>query len=44
VALPGGVDMPQLGFGVFQIPPERTADAVSAALEAGYRLVDTAQM
>jgi 2,5-diketo-D-gluconate reductase A len=36
--------IPQLGFGVFQVPPEETAQAVSQALEVGYRHVDTAQM
>jgi 2,5-diketo-D-gluconate reductase A len=39
-----GHDIPQLGFGVFQIPPADTADAVTTALEAGYRHIDTAQM
>ncbi len=34
--------IPQLGFGVFQIPPEETAEAVRHALATGYRLVDTA--
>jgi 2,5-diketo-D-gluconate reductase A len=34
--------IPQLGFGVFQIPPEDTAEAVQHALKTGYRLVDTA--
>jgi 2,5-diketo-D-gluconate reductase A len=38
-----GRTIPQLGFGVFQVPPEETAQAVSTALEAGYRLIDTAQ-
>lgn len=38
-----GRAIPQLGFGVFQVPPEQTAQAVSTALEAGYRLIDTAQ-
>jgi diketogulonate reductase-like aldo/keto reductase len=38
-----GRPIPQLGFGVFQIPPRQTAQAVSTALEAGYRLIDTAQ-
>jgi 2,5-diketo-D-gluconate reductase A len=42
VELTGGPPMPQLGFGVFQIPPEQTAEAVSHALRAGYRSVDTA--
>ncbi|MFC4004760.1 aldo/keto reductase [Prauserella oleivorans] len=42
VTLPGGVAMPQVGFGVFQVPPPETAQAVSAALDAGYRSIDTA--
>jgi 2,5-diketo-D-gluconate reductase A len=37
-----GVDIPQLGFGVFQVPPEDTADAVRMALSTGYRHIDTA--
>ena len=36
--------IPQLGVGVFQVPLEDTADTVRAALEAGYRHFDTAQM
>ena len=36
------VELPALGFGVFQTPPDETRAAVRAALEAGYRLVDTA--
>jgi 2,5-diketo-D-gluconate reductase A len=35
---------PQLGFGVFQIPPGETAAAVKSALDIGYRHIDTAQM
>lgn len=42
VILNNGVDMPILGFGVFQIPPEQTEQAVTDALAAGYRLLDTA--
>jgi 2,5-diketo-D-gluconate reductase A len=42
VELAGGGEMPQLGFGVFQIPPRRTAEAVSHALRTGYRSIDTA--
>jgi 2,5-diketo-D-gluconate reductase A len=42
ITLHDGVEMPQLGFGVFQIPPEQTQGAVELALEAGYRHVDTA--
>jgi 2,5-diketo-D-gluconate reductase A len=37
-------EIPQLGFGVFQVPPEQTAEVVSEALEVGYRHIDTAQM
>jgi diketogulonate reductase-like aldo/keto reductase len=37
-----GVEIPQLGFGVFQVPPEDTEQAVTLALEAGYRHIDTA--
>jgi 2,5-diketo-D-gluconate reductase A len=44
IELNDGTTIPQLGFGVFQIPPEQTRDAVVAALEAGYRHVDTAEM
>ncbi|WP_454050111.1 aldo/keto reductase [Cellulomonas sp. Marseille-Q8402] len=42
LTLNNGISMPALGLGVFQVPPERTAHAVSAALSTGYRLVDTA--
>ncbi|NUQ99821.1 MAG: aldo/keto reductase [Streptomyces sp.] len=42
VTLNNGVDMPVIGFGVFQIPEDRTQQAVEAALEAGYRSIDTA--
>jgi 2,5-diketo-D-gluconate reductase A len=37
-----GKHIPQLGFGVFQVPPADTADAVERALSAGYRAIDTA--
>jgi 2,5-diketo-D-gluconate reductase A len=43
IQLNNGVTIPQLGFGVFQIPPDRTADAVRVAFDAGYRHIDTAQ-
>jgi 2,5-diketo-D-gluconate reductase A len=36
--------IPQLGFGVFQVPPEQTQETVEKALEVGYRHIDTAQM
>ncbi len=44
IDLNGGTSIPQFGFGVFQIDPAETAQAVTTALEAGYRHVDTAQM
>jgi 2,5-diketo-D-gluconate reductase A len=44
IRLNNGVEIPQLGFGVFQIPPGETADATRTALEIGYRHIDTAQM
>src|SRR5437588_4347348 len=40
--LNNGVAMPALGLGVFQTPPDETRDAVRAALDSGYRLIDTA--
>jgi 2,5-diketo-D-gluconate reductase A len=42
VALHDGIEIPQLGFGVFQVPPEETQSAVEMALDAGYRHIDTA--
>ncbi len=42
LTLHDGVEMPQLGFGVFQIPPEETQERVEEALAVGYRHVDTA--
>jgi 2,5-diketo-D-gluconate reductase A len=42
VTLNNGVQMPQLGFGVFQVSDDETTDAVCAALAAGYRSIDTA--
>jgi 2,5-diketo-D-gluconate reductase A len=44
IGLNNGVEIPQLGFGVFLIPPDETVEAVTAALEVGYRHIDTAQM
>jgi 2,5-diketo-D-gluconate reductase A len=44
IELNDGNRIPQLGFGVFQIPPDETAAAVKAALDIGYRHVDTAEM
>ena len=42
LTLNNGVEMPALGFGVFQTPPQETIDAVEAALATGYRHIDTA--
>lgn len=42
VTLNNGVEMPQLGFGVFQVPDAETTAAVAEALKAGYRSIDTA--
>lgn len=42
VTLNNGVEMPILGFGVYQIPPDDTERAVAEALEVGYRHIDTA--
>ena len=41
--LNNGVEMPMLGYGVFQTPPDETERCVREALEVGYRLIDTAQ-
>lgn len=43
VTLNNGVQMPMVGYGVFEIPAEQTAECVFNALETGYRLIDTAQ-
>jgi diketogulonate reductase-like aldo/keto reductase len=42
LTLNNGVTMPALGLGVFQTPPDETRDAVTTALQAGYRHIDTA--
>src|SRR3954463_9841127 len=42
LTLNNGVELPALGLGVFQTPPDETRDAVRAALESGYRHIDTA--
>ncbi|MGI5479787.1 aldo/keto reductase [Streptomyces lavendofoliae] len=42
ITLNNGVSMPQLGFGVWQVPGDEAAKAVGTALEAGYRSIDTA--
>ncbi|MEU0732888.1 aldo/keto reductase, partial [Streptomyces lavendulocolor] len=42
ITLNNGVSMPQLGFGVWQVPDDEAAKAVGTAIEAGYRSIDTA--
>ena len=42
LTLRDGIEIPQLGFGVFQVPPEDTQEVVEQALDAGYRHIDTA--
>ncbi len=44
LTLNDGNTIPQLGFGVFQVPPEDTARITGEAFEAGYRHIDTAEM
>ncbi|BBZ06769.1 oxidoreductase [Mycolicibacterium doricum] len=44
VSLNDGASIPQLGFGVYQIKPDETANAVKTALDIGYRHIDTAEM
>ncbi|MEU3459467.1 aldo/keto reductase [Streptomyces sp. NPDC006733] len=44
ITLNNAVQIPQLGFGTFQIPPEDTRETTLAALNTGYRHIDTAQM
>ncbi|QNN54587.1 aldo/keto reductase [Nocardioides mesophilus] len=44
ITLNNGVEIPQLGFGVFQIDPSETREATLTAFEVGYRHIDTAQM
>jgi 2,5-diketo-D-gluconate reductase A len=42
IRLNNGVEIPQLGFGVFQVPADEVIDPVRTAIESGYRLIDTA--
>ncbi|MGZ4428402.1 MAG: aldo/keto reductase [Nocardioidaceae bacterium] len=44
VTLNNGIEMPQLGYGVFKVPHDETRVAVAAALDAGYRHIDTAKL
>jgi 2,5-diketo-D-gluconate reductase A len=44
VLLNNGIEIPQIGFGVFKVPQDQTSQAVRTALEAGYRHIDTAKL
>ena len=44
LTLHDGTSIPQLGFGIFQVPPDQTAATVLNRFEVGYRHIDTAQM
>ncbi|MBE2318505.1 aldo/keto reductase [Solirubrobacter sp. CPCC 204708] len=44
IDLADGVRIPQFGLGVFQVPPDQTAENVAHALEVGYRHIDTARI
>src|SRR5690348_5422570 len=44
IRMNSGHTIPQLGFGVFQIPPEETTEATRTAIRVGYRHIDTAEM
>jgi 2,5-diketo-D-gluconate reductase A len=44
VLLNNGIEIPQLGYGVWRVPAEETEKAVAAALDAGYRHIDTAKL
>ncbi|MXG89720.1 aldo/keto reductase [Nocardioides flavescens] len=44
ITLNNQTQIPQLGFGTYQVPPEQTAEVVSQAIQVGYRHIDTAEM
>ena len=44
IRLNNGVEMPQMGYGVFQVSPEECEKCVADALSVGYRMIDTAQI
>ena len=43
IQLNNGIEMPILGYGLFQVPPQEAERCTNEALEVGYRLIDTAQ-
>ncbi|MGF7239530.1 MAG: aldo/keto reductase [Frankia sp.] len=44
ITMNNGVEIPQLGFGVYQVPPDQTRETTLTAFEVGYRHIDTAEM
>lgn len=44
IKLNNGVEMPQMGYGVFQVSPQECERCVADALSVGYRMIDTAQI
>ena len=44
IKLNNGVEMPQLGYGVFQVAPDEVEHCVADALSMGYRMIDTSQV
>ena len=44
ILLNNGIEMPLLGYGLFQVPPQEAERCTRDALEVGYRLIDTAQV
>ena len=44
IRLNNGVEMPQMGYGVFQVSPQECERCVADALSVGYRMIDTAQI
>lgn len=43
IKLNNGIEMPQIGYGVYQVSPDECERCVSDALKTGYRMIDTAQ-
>lgn len=43
IKLSNGIEMPQLGYGVYQVTPEECENCVMDAISVGYRMIDTAQ-
>ena len=43
IKLSNGIEMPQVGYGVYQVTPEECENCVMDAISVGYRMIDTAQ-